>query len=324
LKKRTMMKTRIEQVWEEINEAAKTQPIGEGAFKLRRIDPEFRFNVFAGVDSSGYVLLAIGIGRPPPALKLESASLDYFRQQRNDGTWLMALRLRQLALCGVFGRLCQDLVDATATVADEPDLVSLFRERLNLWKKLFDRGAGGQLEPYQVKGLLAELLVLEAVLLGGKRPPLEVVTAWVGPSGADQDFQFSDEAIEVKAISPGSEGVSISSLQQLDALVPIRLSVHTFRPASPGEVGAIGLNSLIPRVEGRLMVSPEALSLFAGRLLEAGYVESPHYDTILFQPMMSEEFLITGTFPRLTTARVPNGVTSATYVLSLDALRNPG
>jgi hypothetical protein len=72
------------------------------------------------------------------------------------------------------------------------------------------------------------------------------------------------------------------------------------------------------------MVSPEALSLFAGRLLEAGYVESPHYDTILFQPMMSEEFLITGTFPRLTTARVPNGVTSATYVLSLDALRNPG
>lgn len=316
------MKTRIEQVWEEIREAARSQPIAEGTYKLRRVDPDFRFNVFAGLDSSGYVMLAIGVGRQPPALKLESVSLDYFRQQRSDASWLMALRLRQLGLSGVFGRLCQDLLDALGTVSDEAALVTLFRDRLTLWKRLFDHGSAGLLEPYQVKGMLAELLVLEAIVLGGRRSPLEAVTAWVGQTGADQDFQFSDEAIEVKAVGPGAESILISSLQQLDAPVPLRISVHTMRPASPGEAGAIGLNSLVPRVEGHLAASPDALSAFKGRLLEGGYVESPHYDTILFQPMSSEEFPVTATFPKLTVASVPMGVMSASYAISLDFLRH--
>lgn len=318
------MKTKIEQVWDEIREAARSKPIAEGNYKLRRLDPDFRFNVFAGVDSSEFVMLAIGVGKAPPSLKLESTSLDYFRQQRNDGSWLMALRLRQLGLSGVFGRLCQDLVDATGAVSNEGELVALFRDRLILWKKLFDDGAGGLLEPYQVKGLIAELLVLESIMLAGKRSLLEVATAWVGQTGADQDFQFSDEGIEVKAVSPGAESISISSLQQLDALVPIRLTVHTMRPASPGETGAIGLNSLVLRVEGHLAASPEALSVFKGRLLEGGYVESTHYDRILFQSVAKEEFPVTATFPKLTVAAVPQGVISASYALSLATLRNRG
>lgn len=318
------MKTRIEQVWDEILDAATTQPITEGSYKLRRIDPDFRFDVFAGVDCAGHLMLAIGVGRSPPALKLESASLDYFRQQRNDGSWLMALRLRQLGLSGVFGRLCQDLVGTMDVVSDEDALVILFRDRLTLWKKLFDQGSGGLLEPYQVKGLIAELLVMEAILVRRTRSPLEVVTAWVGQLGADQDFQFSDEAVEVKAVGPGAENISISSLQQLEAPVPVRVNVYTMRPASLGEPGAIGLNSLVLRVEGLLAASPDALSVLKGRLLEGGYVESPHYDAMLFQPMANEEFPITNSSPRLTVASVPRGVTSASYTISLDVLRNLG
>lgn len=318
------MKTRIEQVWDEIAEELRTQPLGEGGFKIKQIDRASKFNVYAGVDSSGSVMLAVSVGLLPPAIRLESASLDYFRQQRHEGSWLMALRLRQLVLCGVFGRLCQDLVDSTESVSDETELVALFRDRLNLWRKLFDHGSGGQLQPHEIKGLIAELLVLEAILLSGGRDPLELVTAWVGPTGADQDFLFSDEAIEVKAVGPGSEGVSISSLEQLHALVPIRLSIQTLRQAALGEEGAIGLNRLVPRVEGVLAASPNALALFKGRLLEGGYVEGPHYDTILFQPMASEEFQVTKSFPKLIPSEVPKGVTAATYVLSLDILRNPG
>lgn len=318
------MKTKIENVWDEITGSVRSRPIEDGSFVLRRIDPDFRFDVFAGVDSTGFVMLAIGVGRTPPAIKLESASLDYFRQQRADESWLMALRLRQLALVGVFGRLCQDLVDATATVADETELVALASNRLNLWKKLFDQGSGGQLEPYQVKGLIAELLFLEATLIAGKRLPLETITAWVGPSGADQDFQFADEAVEVKAIGPGSDGVSISSLQQLESTLGIRLNVLTMRSASPGEEAAIGLNELVPRIEGRLAVSPDALALFKGKLLEAKYVESPYYDSILFQVLATEEFQVTAAFPKLTPRLVPEAVTSATYVLSLDSIRSLG
>lgn len=313
--------TRIEEVWVEIQKEVESRPIADGSYKLRRTDPELRFDVFGGIDSSGYVMLAIGTTKVPPALKLDSSSLDYFRQQRGDGTWLMALRLRQTGLSCVFGRLCQDLVDATAEVRDEAALVSLFRERLALWKRLFDYGSSGLLEPNQVKGLIAELLMLEKVLIDGERSMLEAVTAWVGPTGADQDFQFSDEAIEVKAVSIGAETISISSLQQLTSLVPIRLSVYVMRSSSTGEASAIGLNTLVPRLEGRIAGVPEALSVFRGRLLECGYVENPHYEAILFQVMSIEEFPVNDGFPRLTVTTVPRGISAANYSVSLEALR---
>jgi Putative PD-(D/E)XK family member, (DUF4420) len=316
------MKTKIEQIWDDIAEASRARPIEQDGYVLRRIDPQFKFNVFGGVDSSGNVLLAVGVSRTPPAIRLESASLDYFRQRRADGSWLMALRLRQPPLTGVFGRLCQDLVDAAAAVTDEPALVALVGERLQLWKKLFDHGTRGQLELYQIKGLIAELLVLESTIHAGIRSPLEVVTAWMGPFQSDQDFQFFDEAVEVKAVSPNSESLSISSLQQLDSVLPIRLTVQTMRPASPGEEHAIGLNTLIPRIEGLLAGSPVASKLFATKVEATGYIESPYYDEILFHLIASENFAVTAPFPKLTPAAVPAGITAATYVLSLDKIRN--
>ena len=316
------MTTRIEEIWGDIGRVADTQPIPEGTYNIRRIDEKFPFDVYGGIDGAGFALLAIGITRSPPAIKLQSAALDYFRQQRGDGTWLMALRLREQALRGVFGRLSQDLIDAIRTVTDEAELVALFRERLDLWKQLFDGGTSGRLEIHEIKGLMAELMFLEDAMLDGSRSPLEAATAWVGPSGADQDFQFSDEAVEVKAVGPGSEGVTISSLQQLEAVLPIRLSVRTLRPASTDDPDAIDLNRLVRRIESAISPIPDALALFRSRLLAARYVEGPWYDKILFQALAKEDFPVEEGFPRLIPASVPQGVASATYVLSLDSLRN--
>jgi hypothetical protein len=231
----------------------------------------------------------------------------------------MVQRLRQRNLLAVFGRVCQDLIEASASVAEESELIRLFRERLNLWKRLFEQGGSGLLEEFEIKGLIAELLVLEEQL--ESRPLLEAVSAWVGPLGADQDFLFSDRAIEVKAIGPGTEALSISSLQQLSASVPITLRVHTLRSASPQEKGAITLNNLAVRLEGALSSSPEALSLFRGRLLEAGYVEDEHYDGVAFEGLLAEIFEVDAAFPKLTPETVVAGIVSATYLLSLEDVR---
>ena len=109
------MTTRIEEIWGEIDRESAAQPFEEGSYTIRRIDESFPFDVYGGVDSAGYALLAIGIVRSPPALQVQSAALDYSRRRRVDGKWLMVLRLREQALRGVFGRLCQDCVDAIGT-----------------------------------------------------------------------------------------------------------------------------------------------------------------------------------------------------------------
>lgn len=319
-----MTKTRIEILWDDLASSSRADVPPQGAFTLKRVDPESQFDIYAGLDDTGHVMLAVGVGKAPSAMRLDSSSLDYFRQERADGRWLMVLRLSQGELAPVFGKLCQDLIDGAAPVDDESTLVALFRERLLLWRKLFEHGNGGLLEPYQIKGLIAELLVLEALISGERRPAMEVVTAWTGPTGADQDFLFSNAAVEVKAIGPDTQGVTISSLEQLDCAVPLQVRVQTMRSASAGEANAVGLNSMVLRIEGELAALPDALALFRRKMLEAGYVDNPFYDRVLFELMKSESFAVTAEFPKLTRSSVPPGIVSANYAVALDTIRKLG
>ena len=314
------MMTKIEELWRDALQQARNKPMEANGFRLTRMAPESRFDIYAGVDSSSFVLLAIGIHARPPNIATDSSSLDYFRQQRKDGSWLMVLRLRQNGLETVFGRLCQDLADAAEDVPDEKALVVLFRERLNLWKKLFQHGGSGFLLPHEIKGLIAEMLILELLILDGKRDDHETVSGWIGPLGADQDFMYSDRAIEVKAIGPGAESISISSLEQLDCVVPMDMILATLRPATPGEPGAIGLNALAARIEGRIAGSPEALNIFKERLLEARYVEHEFYETVLFEPTSIAAYSVRSTFPKLVRNMVPVGIVGASYSIGIDSI----
>lgn len=314
------MMTRIEELWRDALLQAKVKPIEANGYRLTRMAPESRFDIYAGVDSSSFVLLAVGIHARPPNIATDSSSLDYFRQQRKDGSWLMVLRLRLNGLESVFGRLCQDLVDAAEGVPDEKALVILFRERLNLWKKLFQHGGSGFLQPHEIKGLIAELLVLEHLIQSSKRDLHEVVSGWIGPLGADQDFLYSNQALEVKAVGPGAESISISSLEQLDCVVNLHLVLSTLRSATPGEESVIGLNFLAARVEGLIAESPEALNIFKERLLEARYVEHEFYDTVLFEPMSMVCYEVTDDFPKLVRDMVPVGVVNATYSIEINLI----
>lgn len=312
--------TKIEELWREALQQARIKPIEANGYRLTRMAPESRFDIYAGVDASSFVLLAIGIHARPPNIAIDSSSLDYFRQQRQDGSWLMVLRLRQNGLETVFGRLCQDLVDAAEGVLDEKALVVLFRERLNLWKRLFQHGGSGFLQPHEIKGLVGEMLVLESLIQSGKRECHETVAGWMGPLGADQDFRYSDKALEVKAIGPEAESISISSLEQLDCPVPMHLILATLRQATSGEPGAIGLNVMAARIEGMIAASPEALNTFKARLLEARYVEHEFYDTVLFEPLSLVSYRIGDTFPKIVGGMVPAGIVSASYAIAVKAI----
>jgi len=316
------MMTKIEELWRDALQQARNKPIEASGFRLTRMAPESRFDIYAGVDTSSFVLLAIGIHARPPNIATDSSSLDYFRQQRKDGSWLMVLRLRQNGLETVFGRLCQDLADAAEGVPDEKALVVLFRERLNLWKKLFQHGGSGFLQPHEIKGLIAEMLALELLVRDGARDMHETVSGWVGPLGADQDFMYSERAIEVKAIGPGAESISISSLEQLDCAVPMDLVLVTLRPATPGEPGAIGLNALAARIEGMIAENPEALNIFKERLLGACYVEHEFYETALFEPTSITAYSVRDTFPKLVRDMVSAGIVGASYSIGIDSIAN--
>lgn len=313
--------TKIEELWIEGTHQARLRPIEENGFRLLRFDNIEKFDIYAGVDSSTFVLLAIGVRKRPPNIEMESSSLDYFRQQRQDGTWLMVLRLMRSGLSTVFGPLCQDLVDASSRVTSETDLISLFKDRLLLWKKLFLRSGDGLLQNHQIKGLIGELQFLESLLIQQGRDSLETVTGWVGPLAKDQDFLYPEVAFEIKAINPTSETISIASLRQLDCIVPLFLVCIELKPSLNGDDGSIGLNCLTTRIEGLIASNPEALRVFKSRLLEACYVEHDFYDTVLFQVEETNRYRVDEDYPRIVSSKISKGIVSATYEVSLDSIQ---
>jgi hypothetical protein len=315
------MTTRIEAVWTKLLDETPRQHPHDGAFKVILLDETSNNRIYAGLSQSNEPLLALGLKERPPEISISSAALSYFRKERDDGSWLMVLKLLHPKLATVFGRLCQDLVDEAALVQSEAELVSLFRQRLELWQRLFEEAAKGPMEKHKVKGLIAELLTLEALLTQYKGQEPQAISAWHGPEKSDQDFQFADHAIEVKAIAPDASEVSISSLNQLDADIPLELRVLTLCEATNIEKHFVNLPIVVARIETKLSDTPHCLNLFRKKIREAGYFEQEVYEQYGFVLQSIESYLVSEQFPKLTSSVVPAEVTKATYALRLMALK---
>jgi hypothetical protein len=312
--------TKIESLWQALRERTESVTTESGGIRLLRLDPEYPYSIFAGVDDSGNSLLAIGVDSLPPNISIKPQSFDYFRQQRAGGSWLMVLRLIRSDLDQVFGHLCQDLVDAAASVPSQAMLIKLFIERLILWQKLFQQGNSGCLESYQIKGLMAELLSLEHLLMEKSSAMAEITMAWTGPLGADQDFIFGDRAIEIKATSPSADKVSISSVEQLESLVPMELWIYVLKESAKGEQDCICLIELTTKIEGLLSKCTEGLMIFKERLLAAGYIEQDFYKSACFSVMDYNKYSISAGFPRLIRTELPLGISDISYSISLSTI----
>ena len=69
-----------------------------------------------------------------------------------------------------------------------------------MWQKLFAEEKNKKLSDAEVKGLLGELCALRNVILM-RYSPQTAVAGWIGPIGADRDFEFSDTWYEAKAVT---------------------------------------------------------------------------------------------------------------------------
>ena len=314
------MKTRIEEIWDAELALADEQPIEPNSFRLTRLDEQHAHDLYAGVDDALRPVLGLGVHQRPPAIALESDAFDYFRRQRADGSWLLVLRLQRPGLESVFGRLCQDLADASRTVPSEDALLAFFLGRLRLWEKLFLAARDALLARHQIRGLVAELLILRSLLESRPTTLAATVNGWVGPTGADQDFRLADMSVEVKSTLPGARSVHISSLRQLQTPSPLFLVVVTLANSSAGTAGALSLNSLVALLESLMASNSEALATFRERLLAAGYVEHTRYDEDWHLQVDCASYAISEDFPRICEENVPAGVIAASYELELATL----
>jgi hypothetical protein len=299
---------KIEELWASLRrEAVEAQ---------RRVDATHPLDLYADFeppDRPGLILITDE--RPNDAPALQAIGIE--RRRRQDGRWSMRIFLEEPRLLPVFAELCRDIVEFSRYNSQSGLPSGLVLSRIERWRSLMQAEPVG-LSRSQIRGLIGELLVLEKELLPVLLPD-EAVSAWTGPLGASQDFRLPDgRKLEVKALDRHADRVQINGLDQLDSGVdPLQLVAVRLENTGINAEGAVTASRLIAQLRAQLNQAPAALQTFEVLLRFAGWVDAADTDSVVVRLERIDRYNVDDSFPRLTVATVPAGITAATYELLL-------
>lgn len=241
-------------------------------------------------------------------------------EQVDESTSTLSMFLQTPQDRDVFQKLCMDIVSHASEVGTKRDASVRVFSRLRRWQSLLGLARGNEMSDQEVRGLIGELWFLTTVL----QPKLGLaaaLAAWVAPQRHPQDFALPNGVFELKARLSGSRAeVSISSLEQLEQIhLPLALVVVELAPSDQED--ALSLNDMCAHLLKEAEAESEALlestqRAFSGR----GYVASPRYDSLTYQPVGSTVFSVSGSFPRLLRNGTDARISKANYTLALTEL----
>lgn len=219
----------------------------------------------------------------------------------------------------VFLTLCRDVVGVSGAQSDPTTATLALFRRLSHWQAMLRVAAPTEMGPNEVRGLMAELWVLDA--LQQRCGMAGALRAWVAPNDHPQDFSLGGGIIEVKARLAGSRPwVSISSLEQLEpGHLPLHLMVVEL--ASSDAENALTLNTMVEALSRHAAEETSALEEeLHEALLRRGYIRSPRYDELRYAVSGARSFLVGEGFPRLTRSQADRRIATATYCIDLTGI----
>ncbi len=250
--------TRVEELWREIA----TQSSRTGLF--RRVDETHPLDLYAGIDHQGKRILLLVTKDEPPTLP-PPGIVEVACNQRDDQEWAIVVQLARTDFDELFGRLCQDLVDSTREAISEHGGEVLLH-RLGRWRRLLEVGHRHTLSEAELRGLIGELWFLQTVALARVGADT-AVKGWLGPLAAPHDFLLNALLVEIKTCVPGSDEVTITSLQQLDAGgEPLYLGVVRLTPSTNTTPDAFTPAALVTRIRQDIETNQAASTEFELRL----------------------------------------------------------
>ena len=304
----------IDHLWQELSQL-KTYP----AFK--RVDDTHPCDLYAAVDLNGEHGLFLVSSTEPP-IPQNYAAVEMTRARRQDGKWILALKLHQRELRALFTQLCNDLIEASRGINPHEDVGAFLLARLARWRRLLEFGNDGLLSEQELRGLIGELVFMCRYAIPMWSPDASI-DAWVGPFDAPQDFCFPGLAVEVKTIRPGSSSVKISSTAQLDAPDGrLLLAVLSLSASTVDDLKAVSVAKMVSDLRQSFEHSQSATHEFNSRLAAAGYIDNQAYEKICFHVGDIRLFEVRDSFPRLTRRSLPDGVLDARYDIELTACAN--
>lgn len=306
--------------WKDIPVAKK------GRLSRQRIEAKCCCRVFWFRDEQGKpgLLVEVSTGIPLSCIRkldfdIRDISIDLF-DEPEENIRVLLVRLEDQGNEGVFYKLCSDLVEhlsACNSIEETYDVTCL---RLAEWQKLFSGKRRELLTQGEIRGLFAELCLIDEELERNPGAENVLIKGWSGPDRVQQDFILGDTALEIKSITGAHRRkVRISSEDQLQSHLGRLLLRIYFLAETEIHDRATSLNALVDSIKRKLQ-SAANRELFLHKLAETGYTGVAYYDAPLFLVKGQCTYHVKEDFPRLTAGTLPDGVMSVSYDIALAGL----
>lgn len=255
-----------------------------------------------------------------PVKNIESLkSIAFNCAQRQDGKYALAFILLSKEMEEVYITMCGDIIRFSSNESSPAKALIQVIGRYKQWIKLLEHQRSALMGSSAQKGLIGELYYLKYCLESGMNLE-ETIVGWVGPEGADQDFQFSDGWHEVKATGISSSEIGISSIEQLDNNESGELIIIRIDKCADEKKGSITLRSMVQSIIPLLNNDFSALESYNSKLSKAGYIDLPEYDQQYYYISKMETYMVDDAFPRLRRTCLPSEVTQCNYFLSISSI----
>lgn len=266
----------------------------------------------------GLVIQSVPFGAVPKILpKPRGISLAFERRDEGQGILTMFLNASQDR--GVFLRLCSDILAYASAAADSLAAAVAAFERIRRWQSLLGLARGNQMTPEEVRGLIAELWLLDAQI--APRVGFDgALAAWVAPDGHPQDFAFPRGLIEVKSRIAGSRNViRITSFEQLDVIGALLLVVVELAPTD--EPDSLSLNDMVAGlIERARGVSIDLMERVEESLGKRGYAVSSDYDLQRYVVSGLSVLETDASFPAIRKSQIDARIVRGDYSIDLTSL----
>ncbi len=219
----------------------------------------------------------------------------------------------------LFFGLCNTLAASVQQTPDSATAMSVTIQHLNRWKAFLAGTKVSLLSIEKIRGLFGELDFLR-ILYQNHLTEEVALNSWCGPDGGQQDFNFGNTAIEIKALSGRERNtVKISSEDQLDAICE-NLFLKIYRLADmPDSPESKSINQLV-RLVASEVTGPTSVELLYMKLAAYGYVEMLEYDEPKLILTGQNVYRIEEGFPKLVRSEIDQGLLRIRYEIMLESI----
>lgn len=292
-------------------------------YNVRLVAGSGMIPLYWGRDTEGHCLLLVeldgdhSIQFRKDAVQVQGIRLDL--RHSDEGQQRFVLTLEKHIDQDLFSSLCEALIGSITPIADPATALSVALAHIKRWKAFLAGKKTRLLSPEEIRGLFAELLFLRS-LYQGPLSEEQAVEAWCGVEGVHQDFIFGNTAVEIKSLSGKERNtVRISSEDQLEGLSD-NLFLLILRLDNMADSNrSLSLNDAVRRIENEL-TDAVALENFSAKLAGYGFIPVHEYDVPKMQLISAHTYRVTGDFPRLVRAHLPEGVTRVSYEIELEKI----